>query len=228
MSTARVAGDRLTTIEINPVDGLEHYLKAVEGQRRQGRIKCDGRSILRVSPGQPHESASFRFHTFLMEVFDIFNLDAVAKLSTLHRLPPPDENKAIEPDHSYYLANAAKVVDLTSDEIDLSVYPPPDLALEVVDKHPAMRAVGICLRLRVPEVWVYKVRTRRMVFKGLTEVPGQPPRYEDLERSRVLPFLTPEDVAPWAEFRGEFANEFKRRARLWAETRFRAGLTPEA
>jgi Uma2 family endonuclease len=144
IATVRKAvGDRLTSVDINPVDGLEHYLKAVEGQRRQGRIKCDGRSILRVSPGNPHETASVPFNLVLMEVFDALDIMALSKASTFYRLPPPDQNKGIEPDYSYYLANAPKVIGSNTKEIDLSVDPPPDLVVEVVDTNPALRVVGI-------------------------------------------------------------------------------------
>jgi Uma2 family endonuclease len=231
MATVRVKGDRLTSIDINPVDGLDHYLMAVAGQRRQGRIKCDGRSILRVSPGQPHESSSFWINLFLLEVFDAFDREVIPMASTLFRPAPPDRNQGIEPDHSYYLANAAKVVGVTSVEIDMSLYPPPDLMLEIVDSHPAKQALAVCLRLRVPEVWVYWVRSRRMKFKGLVEEPGKPPRYQDLPRSRVLPMLTPDDVAPWAAPTGEHIVALKRRARAWAEARLQAvrdGLMPGA
>ena len=216
MATVRTHGDRITEIQINPVDGLEHYLKAVEGQPRQGRLKCDGRSILLVSPGRPHESASDQFETLLKEIFDVLDIDAVAMRSTLYRLPEPDQNKAFEPDQSYYIGNWEKV--LGRDEIDLSAYPPPDLVVEVVDTNPALRSMGICLSLRVPEVWVYEVRKRRLVFKGLTEEAGQPACYRDLEHSRVLPFLTPAEVAPWGEETLESSNGFKRRVRQWVET----------
>jgi Uma2 family endonuclease len=216
MATVRTRGDRIIEIPINPVDGLEHFLRAVAGQPRQGRLKCDGRSVLLVSPGVPHESASDRFDTVLKEVFDVLDIDALAMASTLYRLPEPDRNKAFEPDQSYYIANWEKV--LGHKEIDLSVSPPPDLVIEVVDANPAMRSLGLCLKLRVPEVWVYKVRKRQLVFKGLTEEAGQPARYRDLEQSRVLPFLTPADLAPWGEVAPESSKEFKRRARQWVET----------
>ncbi len=220
-----VPGDMLTLININPVDGLEHFLKAVEGQGRQGRIKCDGRSVLLVSPGVPHESAGVRIDMMLREVFDVLDISTRSMASTLYRLTEPDRNKAIEPDTSYYIQNVGKV--LGRNEMDLSVTPPPDLVVEVVDKNPAMRALGISLALRVPEVWVYKVRTQSLVFYGLTRGPGQPDSYAALERSRVLPFLRPEDVAPWGALTDEDDKDFRRRARAWVETellpRYRAG-----
>lgn len=221
----RASGDRLSKIRINPVDGLEHFLKAVEGQGRQGRIKCDGRSVLLVSPGVPHESAGVRIGMVLHEVFVGLGIPSRSMASTLYRLPDPDQNKAFEPDNSYYIRNVGKVRGLT--EMDLSVTPPPDLVIEVVDKNPAMRALGICLRLRVPEVWVYKVRAQSLVFHGLTQEPGQADSYTALESSRVLPFLRPADVTPWCTPTDEYDMEFTLRARAWVATellpRYRAG-----
>ena len=48
-------GDALTVINIGP-RGLDHYLKAVEGQLGNPRVKCGGRSLL-VSPGPYHGNA---------------------------------------------------------------------------------------------------------------------------------------------------------------------------
>ncbi len=57
-----------------------------------------------------------------------------------------------EPDQSYYLANAPRIKG--KKELRLKTDPPPDLAIEVVYSHDADRALEVCRRLGVPEVWV--------------------------------------------------------------------------
>jgi hypothetical protein len=67
--------------------------------------------------------------------------------------------------------------------------------VEVVATHDATRALLNCRELRVPEVWVYRVRRRSLEFPHL-DAEGN---YLPAPTSRALPFLTPADVVPWVE-----------------------------
>jgi Uma2 family endonuclease len=59
--------------------------------------------------------------------------------------------KGLEPDKCFWLANAAKVVG--AKQLDLSVHPPPDLAVEVDVSRSSMNRLRIYATLGVPEVW---------------------------------------------------------------------------
>ena len=101
----------------------------------------------------------------------------------------------IEADKSYYIAQRAGGARHREDEIDLTVYPPPDLMVEAVATHEPKKSLVICRELGVPEVWVYRVRRRSLEFLHL-DAQGQ---YQAGPASRAFPFLTPADVLPWVE-----------------------------
>jgi Uma2 family endonuclease len=222
----RASGDRVTRVRINPVDGLEHFLRAVEGQRRQGRLKCDRGRLRLVSPGFRHERAGFRLGIMLNEVFCGLRILTIAGSSTLYRQKREGHfDRGIEPDLSYYIQNAARVRGLS--EIDLRVCPPPDLVIEVVDSHSAKTAVGVCLELRVPEVWVYDARSGQLTIRSLHQKGPETFQYVIVETSIVLPFLRSAAIVPWCAVTDEGDMDFTLRARAWVETellpRYRAG-----
>jgi Uma2 family endonuclease len=67
-----------------------------------------------------------------------------------------DLQKGLEPDECYYIANAAAVVGKR--ELDLSIDPPPDLAIEIDISPPDVARQPIYAALGVPEVWRYDGR----------------------------------------------------------------------
>src|SRR5205823_4749517 len=115
-------------------------------------------------------------------------------------------------DESYYIANEPAVRGIEEDEIDLTVYPPPDLVIEAVATHEPRKSLIICRELGVPEVWVYRVRRRSLESLDL-DVQGQ---YQAAKASRAFPFLTPADVLPWiAPTAGEPDRVWRSRLRDW-------------
>ena len=74
----------------------------------------------------------------------------------------------------------------SKDEIDLEVDPPPDLAIEIVNKVDSTKALALYARIGVPEVWRYKARTKKLWFGRLV---GD--RYESIEHSLNIQQLTP-------------------------------------
>lgn len=59
--------------------------------------------------------------------------------------------RGIEPDECFYIENEAKV--RGKDNLDLSVDPPPDLAVEIDISRDSRRRLSIYAALGVPEVW---------------------------------------------------------------------------
>jgi len=94
--------------------------------------------------------------------------------------------QGIEADECYYVANESRV--RGSREVDLSVDPPPDLAIEVeitgswIDKLPIYAGLG------VPEVWRYDGKALRV------EVLQADATYAGQTQSRAFPFLPLADI----------------------------------
>jgi len=69
----------------------------------------------------------------------------------------------VEPDTCFYIQNAERVRGCT--DMDLSVYPPPDLAIEA--DVTSQTTLGVYEAVRVPEVWIY--RNHRLTIHVLRE-----------------------------------------------------------
>ena len=160
--------DMVTTLDIGP-GRLDRYLKLV-GDRRNPLIKYHEGSLTLVSPSRKHERGADRIDDLIKAICDGLGIHCHATGSTLYRRP--DMDHGIEADKSYYIANEPAVRDMVEDEIDLSVYPPPDLIVEAVATHDAKKSLVICRELGVPEVWVYRVRRRSLEFL-LLDAQGQ-------------------------------------------------------
>ncbi len=153
--------DMVTTLEIGQ-GGLDRYLNLV-GDRRNPLIKYRDGSLTLVSPSRRHERGSDRIDGLIKEICAVLNIDYQATASTLFRRPGLDHG--IEADKTYYLEHERDIRGLEDeDDIDLTVYPPPDLAVEVVATHNPGKSLAICRELRIPEVWVYWVRRRMPEF----------------------------------------------------------------
>ncbi len=69
-----------------------------------------------------------------------------------------DLKKGLEPDECYYAQNAPAV--MGRDDIDLTVDPPPDLAIEVEVSRSSVSRQPIDFALGVGEVWVFRAGNR--------------------------------------------------------------------
>jgi len=208
LARTAAAVDMVTTLEIGPW-GLDRFL-ALVGDRRSPRIKYRDGSLTLVSPSRKHERGSDRIDDLIKAACTGLNIPVLPFASTLFRAPGKDHG--IEADKSYYVENEAALRGLDADEVDLSVYPPPDLVVEVVVSHGADRSLSICGEMGVPEVWVYRERRRSLEFLHL----GPDGRYASAPASRAFPFLAPADVLPWVETpAGEGYLAWEGRLRAW-------------
>jgi len=103
--------------------------------------------------------------------------------TTLNR---EDVERGIEPDKCYYLEHEPEVRD--KDQIDLTVDPPPDLAIEVEISRSSLSRMDIYAKLRVPEVWRYDGEVLRVYQLS------EDGRYIQVERSPHFPFLPLDEV----------------------------------
>ncbi|PSN12673.1 hypothetical protein C7293_19145 [filamentous cyanobacterium CCT1] len=96
-----------------------------------------------------------------------------------------DLSKGLEPDQCYYIQHEQAV--RGKDAIDLTVAPPPDLAIEVGNTSSSLNRMAIYAALGVPEVW-------RFDGISLTIYALSNGEYQAQATSTVLPLLQQKDV----------------------------------
>ena len=139
-----------------------------------------------TSPRYRHERSAARLGQFVMKLAEVLDIPCTESRSTTFRRE--DEGAGKEANTSFYLAQKQEIRD--KDEIDLTLDPPPDLAIEVDDSSSSPNKLAIYAALRVPEVWRYDASSASLWF-GRLQSDGA---YRSLDRSECLPMLTPEKV----------------------------------
>ena len=153
------------------------------------RLTCDGKDVELMSPSQGHD----RFKTLIARLIEALteelNIPCEGLGSTTRRKQL--EEKGLEPDECYYLANSESAIGRR--EIDLTVDPPPDLAVEIEISRSALNRMAIYAALGVSEVW-------RFDGKKLTVEQLQPDgAYRVVPASPSLPFLPLDEFVGWVE-----------------------------
>jgi Uma2 family endonuclease len=199
--------DMVVDLDLGP-GGISAYLQLI-GERRNPLIKYHQGSLTLVSPSHAHERFAERLDGLVKAICAGLDLDYHATASTLFRRN--DLDSGIEADKTYYLTHEPAVRGVTGN-IDLSIYPPPELAVEVVVSHSAAKSLAICQELGVSEVWIYSARKRVLEFLCLDDQGI----YRASAVSRAFPFLAVADVPPWLEgTEGESDHRWERRLRDW-------------
>jgi Uma2 family endonuclease len=122
--------------------------------------------------------------------------------------------KGVEADECYYIQNEAAVRGKM--EIDLTVDPPPDLAIEIDITHPSLPRLPIYAALGVPEVWQFDGEQ----FQILQLVAGD---YKAQSQSQALPMVTVQVVRNFmtqAQEMGE--TSWAKTVRQWVRQQSRA------
>jgi Uma2 family endonuclease len=91
----------------------------------------------------------------------------------------------VEPDTCLYIQNAERVRGCT--DMDLSVYPPPDLAIEA--DVTSQTTLEVYEAVRVPEVWIYRNHqlTIHVLGKGGYAEAAMSPIFPDLPLGTLIP-----------------------------------------
>jgi Uma2 family endonuclease len=106
-----------------------------------------------------------------------------------------DLDKGLEADECYYLTSAPKVRGKL--QIDLTVDPPPDLAVEVENTSSAIDKLGIYALLGIPEVWRFDGETLTILRFGDDRQYSQQPSsvfFPAQAIPAIVRFLTEEDL----------------------------------
>jgi Uma2 family endonuclease len=150
-----------------------------------------------MSPHIVHDFNSRRFMMVAMAVARAYRIRFMAigttTLKKQGRGPVLGAGK--EPDEGFYLGqDVASMRGKT--ELDLTVDPPPSLAIEVDNTVDSKVALAAYARIGVPEIWRYDVNEQTLWFGLLEE-----DHYRQVNRSQSLPRLTPELVLQALEAR---------------------------
>jgi Uma2 family endonuclease len=113
------------------------------------RITYDRGNLELMSPLPIHEA----FKSLFLRLFDYLSdeLDFGMKSCGSSTFRRQDLERGLEPDECFYLANVSRLQHWPS--IDLSIDPPPDLAVEVDITNSSLDRMGIYASLGVAELW---------------------------------------------------------------------------
>ncbi len=165
-----------------------------------------------MSPSGPHERINRLLEGLLRAWCEGQNISLASFGSTTYRL---EKSKAgLEPDSCYYIEHAAEM--RNREEVDLSIDPPPDLAIEVDIRASSLGRLPIYASLGVPEVW--RTNGEWLKIYRLEEA-----AYVEVPASLSLPGFSSTAVMQFLERRNEDEISLIREFRTWA-----AAQTPSA
>ena len=154
------------------------------------RMTYDGGSLEIMTTSSAHEILK-KLMARLVEML-CFELAIPHKSGGSFTHKREDLLKGIEPDECYWIQNEPAVRGKPS--IDLSVDPPPDLALEVDITRSWLDRIAIYAALRIPEIWCFDGHSLRI---HLLQSSGE---YAESDRSAAFPFLPTTEFARFLQF----------------------------
>lgn len=172
-----------------PCVDRENYEGALQlfGDHPTIRLTYDGENLEIMSPSLEHGEWAKWLDRIITDVAAGLRLPCRSLGSTTWR--NETDKRGLEADACFYLANFPRVRGKKT--LDLSVDPPPDLAVEVEVSRSASDRLEIYARLGVPEVW-------RFDGEDLSVWQLQPNgSYAASSTSSALPFLPLEEVLRW-------------------------------
>lgn len=169
------------------------------------RLTYDEGVLEIMTPSAEHEDIN-RTLALLIEIageewqIDVRDLGS----TTFHR---EERKRGFEPDSCFYIQHEGAV--RGKDRIDLTVDPPPDLAIEIEITSGAIPKLPVYAALGVPEVWRYDgQRVRVFLLEGQT--------YSERPHSGAFPKLSAQSMTEWlARGRGTARTVLLRDFRAW-------------
>jgi len=165
-------------------DEYERLLQDLRGRPRL-RVAYDHGRLEIMSPLPEHEEYARFMDDLVRALAGAFNVKVqsygAATWKTL-RL-----QRGVEPDCSYYVANAVRVIGKR--KLDLEIDPPPDIVVEIDITNESLSKFPIYAALSVPEIWRYD--GKNFQFYGL--LAGD--KYREVAQSLSFARLTPAMLA---------------------------------
>jgi Uma2 family endonuclease len=165
-----------------------------------------------------HEREACLLGRFIDAITEESGTAVVASRSTTIRMR--SRRRGLEPDNSYWIANASGVLGLK--RIDLRKHPPPELAIEVDVSRSSLNRMAVYGCLRVPEVW------RLDGPQSLTFHRLQPDgSYVVQEPSLAFPLVSPADLLRFLTLSGQYDDTvILSQFRAWFRTRLKNAAKP--
>ena len=157
------------------------------------RLTYDRGSLEIMAPLYRHERHSDALARLVEILTEELDLDFIAAGSTTLRREI--KQCGLEPDRSCHIQHVAAIVGKM--DVDLTIDPPPDLAIEIDITSSSLDRMGIYGSLGVPEVWRYngeQILVYRRKRNGTYRVVASSPTFPTLPVAGVLPLL--DQVAP--------------------------------
>jgi Uma2 family endonuclease len=148
-------------------------------------VTYDSGRLELISPSYEHDLRSRAIGLIINILSEELDIAVKGGGSTTFRRK--DLDKGLEPDQCFYVKNISRI--LGKKRINLSVDPPPDLAIEVEITKRAIPGIPIYLSLKVPEVWRddgKDIHVLRLDRSG---------EYREIEHSISFPMMPPAQVA---------------------------------
>ncbi len=177
------------------------------GDHQHVRLTYDEGRLEIMSPSNWHEKVKKIIGRLIEAYSDEVGIPAEGHGSTTFKRE--DLLKGLEADECYYIRNIAAVIG--KEEVDLTLDPPPDLAVEVDISTPSVARQPIYAAMGVPEIWRYDGHQVISLHRGANG------KYESSVRSLAFPTFPMEVVSRLVEIglaKGQ--AEAVRRLREWA------------
>lgn len=158
-----------------------------------------------VTPSLPHEKDNRTLALVVEIVAEELGVDVLNVGSMTFKRE--DLQRGFEPESSFYIQHEAQVS--TKTQIDLTVDPPPDLAIEIEVSNPLLDKLSIYAELGIPEVW-------RFGLSGTAILRLDGGSYVASAASLALPLLTPDALSRFvAESRTRKRTAWLRLLQSW-------------
>jgi Uma2 family endonuclease len=147
------------------------------------RLTYDQGALEIMVPLPPHE----RYKSLMGRLVEVTTEETETEIASLGSTTwsREDLQKGLEADECFYIQNESAV--RGKNAIDLSVDPPPDLAIEVDNTQSSLNRLEIYAAIGVPEVWRFDGEAL-LIYRLVS---GQ---YQPQETSQVLPILKRTDI----------------------------------
>jgi len=196
-------------------DFYEQLLEQVAEQHVH--LTFDNGELELMSPQPKHEHYKCIISRWIMFLAIELSMNFKQGGSTTFRRE--DKAKGLEPDDCFWIANEPAVRDKI--EIDLSVDPPPDLALEIDITSSSLDRQAIYAALGVRELWRYNGKELRVFHLQSDGTNAQPDKnlnfgmYAQRDKSLSFPTLSLKDFQQFFErpkgiTEGQWINNFQK------------------
>ena len=145
------------------------------------RVSFDNGVMELYMPDKEHEACEWSAVRFVEAYMDENEIEYEPMAHTTLRDQP--QGGGLEADSAYYVQNFAAIA---GRPVDLSVDPPPDLAIEIDISPPSPHKAAIYARLGVPEIWRWRGGRITILERRVDEATGER-GYAERAKSLALP-----------------------------------------